>query len=168
LLAPVGRLRGRAWRQTALRVPACLPPVQPAPHPGRYHAAGDPWPLYAALDRDTMWDEWRRATDAAIAPTDDERWVCTLDVDLAVLDLRDAATRSALGVTLDELVGPWSPERPNRAARRVARAARELGVDGLVVPSAARAGGWNLAVLPEAFDRVRMVARRRSEPAAGS
>jgi RES domain-containing protein len=145
-------------------VPACLPPVQPAPHPGRYHAAGDPWPLYAALDRDTMWAEWRGATEAAIAPGDDERWVCTLDVDLATLDLRDPATRAALGVTLEQLTGPWSPELPNSAARRVTLAAHELGADAVVVPSAARAGGWNLAVLPAAFGRVRLVTRRRSRP----
>ncbi|HEX5579208.1 MAG TPA: hypothetical protein VFY43_06050, partial [Candidatus Limnocylindria bacterium] len=81
-------LREAATRR-ALRVPGCLPPEQPAPHPGRYHRAGDPWPLYAALDRDTMWAEWRHATDPPPRPDDDPRWVCALEADLMVLDLRD-------------------------------------------------------------------------------
>lgn len=109
-----------------------------------------------------MWAEWRHATDAAIRPEDDPRWVCALDVDLAVLDLRDAATRRALGVTLRQLTGAWTPERPNRATLRVARAARSLGVDAIIVPSAAREGGWNLAIFPVAFPAVRLVSRRTS------
>lgn len=145
-------------------MPACLPPLQPAPHAGRYHRPGDPWPLYAALDRETMWAEWAHATADAVAAEDDPRWVCGLDVDLRVLDLRDPATRRALRVSQAQLVGDWAPDAPNAAAMRVARAARELGVDGMVVPSAARDGGWNLAVLPHAFDRVRMTRRRRETP----
>lgn len=87
-----------------------------------------------------------------------------MDVDLAVLDLRDAATRRAIGVTMDELVADWSPDDPNPAAMRVAAAARRLGVDGMVVPSAARSDGWNLAVLPQAFAGVHLASRRRSTP----
>ena len=162
----MSRLRGRVWRQTSINVPGCYPPLQPAPHAGRYHAVGDPWPLYAALDKATMWAEWARATGGEVAPEDDPRWVCALDVDLAVLDLRDAATRRALGVSLDELAGDWTPDTPNPAAVRVAAAARRLGVDGMIVPSAARDGGWNLAVLPPAFDRVRLARRRRGQAPA--
>lgn len=111
-----------------------------------------------------MWSEWSHATGGAVAPADDPRWVCSLDVDLAVLDLRDPATRRALGVTEPQLVGAWRPEAPNAVTLRVAAVARELGVDGMVVPSAARAGGWNLAVLPHAFDRVELARRRREQP----
>jgi RES domain-containing protein len=138
--------------------------MQPAPHAGRYHRAGDPWPLYAALDRDTMWAEWTHATGGAIAPEDDPRWVCTLDVDLRVLDLRDPAARRALRVSEAQLTGEWAPDAANSATLRVAAAARDLGVDALVVPSAARDGGWNLVVLPVAFDRVRLTRRRREVP----
>ena len=34
--------------------------------------------------------------------------------------------------------------------------ADELGVDGLIVPSAARDGAWNLVVLPSGFARLRI------------
>jgi RES domain-containing protein len=166
-LAPVGHFHGRAWRQTALRVPGCLPPEQPAPHAGRYHRPGDPWPLYASLDRATMWAELAHATDGAVPPPENPRWVCSLDVDLRVLDLRDAATRRALRTSLAALTAPWSPDAPNRAAQRAMRAARSIGVDGLIVPSAAQPGGWNLVVLPPAFDRVRLRSRRRQAAPAG-
>jgi RES domain-containing protein len=148
-------------------VPGCLPPLQPAPHAGRYHRPGDPWPLYASLDRDTMWAEWRHATDGAIRPEDDPRWVCALELDLRVLDLRDPATRRALRVGERQLTAAWAPDDPNQAALRVMRAARELGVDAVVVPSAARRDGWNVAVLPGAFERVRLVRRRREAPPGG-
>jgi hypothetical protein len=111
-----------------------------------------------------MWAEWRHATDGAVDPADDPRWACALDLDLRVLDLRDVATRRALGVSERQLTGPWAPDAPNRAALRVMRAAQELGVDGIVVPSAAHTGGWNVAVLPGAFERVRLVRRRRERP----
>lgn len=145
-------------------MPGCLPPRQSAPHAGRFHQPGDPWPLYASLDRDTMWAEWRHATDGAVDPRDDERWACAIDLDLRVLDFRDATTRRALRVSERQLTAGWAPDAPNRHALRVMRAARELGVDGIVVPSAAREGGWNVAVLPDAFDRVHLARRRREVP----
>lgn len=113
-----------------------------------------------------MWAEWSHATGGAIAPDDDSRWVCVLDLDLDVLDLRDPATRRALRVSERQLTGAWAPDAPNAATTRVMRVARDLGVDGVVVPSAARAGGWNVAVLPAAFERVGLARRRREIPLA--
>ena len=78
---------------------------------------------------------------------------------------RSEATRKALGVTLDQLTGEWSPDAPNAVCLNVARAARDAGAEGFVVPSAARAGGWNVAVLPSAFDRVIVMRQVRSHPA---
>jgi hypothetical protein len=138
-----------------------MPPTQPAPHAARYHQPGDPWPLYASLDKQTMWAEWAHATDGQVPPQEDPRWVCALDVDLRVLDLRDPATRRALRAGIRALRGPWSPDQPNPTTLRVARAARDLGVDGMIVPSAARADGWNLVVLPVAFESVSLRRRRR-------
>jgi len=111
-----------------------------------------------------MWSERSRATDADVPPDEDPRWVCTFEADVTVLDLRDPAACRALRVTLGQLTGRWSPDAPNAATLRVASAARRLGVDGMVVPSAARRGGWNLAVLPTGFERLRLVRRRRETP----
>ena len=149
-------------------MPGCLPPKQPAPHAGRFYEPGDPWPLYASLDRDTMWAEWSRATSGRVAPEAEQRAVCALDLDLRVLDLRSVATRHALGVTLEQLTAEWAPDAPNRACLAVARAARDAGADGFVVPSAARDGGWNVAVLPGAFDRILVARRRRLRASSGA
>jgi RES domain-containing protein len=111
-----------------------------------------------------MWAEWSRATAGGIAAGSEQRTECTLDLDLRVLDMRSAATREAIGVTLDDLTGAWSPEMANPSCLAVARAARDAGADAFVVPSAARPGGWNVAVLPTAFDAVRVIRRRRARP----
>ncbi len=111
-----------------------------------------------------MWAEWTRATGGAVPPEDDPRWVCDLELDLQVLDLRSAGTRRALSVRMSELTAPWDPERPNPDCLRVAAAAAALGVDGFVIPSAARRGGWNVAVLPGSFGRVRVARRHRETP----
>jgi RES domain-containing protein len=111
-----------------------------------------------------MWEELAHASKAAVPGEENPRWLCSLEVDLRVLDLRDAATRRALRTSIAALTGPWSPERPNAAALRAVRSAARLGVDGLIVPSAARPGGWNLVVLPSGFGRVRLRNRRRQQP----
>jgi hypothetical protein len=146
-------------------VPACVPPAETAPHAGRYHGPGDPWPLYGALDETTIWAEWAHATGGAVRPADDPRWRCVFEADLAVLDLRDEGTRAALGVSLDDLVAPWSPDRPNRACRRVLAAALAARADAIIVPSAAHANGWSIDVLPGAFGRLRLLSRDEVTPA---
>jgi hypothetical protein len=108
-----------------------------------------------------MWAEWRHATDGQVPPEEDPRWVCALDGDLRVLDLRDPATRRALRAPVAALSGAWTPDRSNATALRVAAAARRLGVDGLIVPSAARDDGWNAVIFPPAFDAVTLRRRRR-------
>lgn len=98
-------------------------------------------------------------------PEDDPRWCCSFEADLSVLDLRDDATQAVLGVTLVDLVVPWSPDLPNRACRRVMEAALAAGADAIIVPSAALPGGWSIDVLPGAFERLRLVARQLVTPA---
>jgi len=111
-----------------------------------------------------MWAEWEHATDGAVPPEADPRWVCVFEADLQALDLRDAATRRALRVGLAALTADWSPDRPNPATLRVAAAATRLGVDALIVPSAARSDGWNAVILPPGFHTVRLLTRRREVP----
>jgi hypothetical protein len=52
-----------------------------------------------------------------------------------------------------------------RACHALARRALELGADGLVVPSAARDGGWNLVVFPRGFAAVRATGSTVRNPA---
>ena len=124
-----------------------MPPDRPAPTAGRYHRPGDAWPLYASLETATVWAEWSAATSGAIDPRDERRRLWPIDVaDLPVLDLRRPQARAALGVSAAELTGP------RHAAQAVAGRARELGALGMIVPSAARDGAWNIVVFPDGFD----------------
>ena len=75
-----------------------------------------------------------------------------------VVDLRRPETREQLGVGLDALSGP------RRAAQDLAARARELGADGLILPSAARGGTWNLVVFPSAFSKVRVIGSTATRP----
>lgn len=79
--------------------------------------------------------------------------------DLPVLDLREPSVREALGIDLDDLTGPRA------RAQAVAARVRDLGAEGLVVPSAAWPGHWNLVVFPAGFGRVRPVRSRVVNPA---
>ena len=105
-----------------------------------------------------MWAEWAHASDAPRRPDDDPRWVCELEADLTVLDLREPATRRALRVGLsgpDGSVVAGRPEsrRPARGPgrRRAGRGRRQS------CPAPPPKSGWNLVVLPRAFERVRML-----------
>jgi hypothetical protein len=61
-------------------------------------------------------------------------------------------------VSLAQLTGARS------RAHGMAKKARDLGADGLVVPSAARDGAWNLVVFPSGFDRMRVAGSRAMHP----
>jgi RES domain-containing protein len=77
---------------------------------------------------------------------------------LAVVDLRRPGVADELSVTERQLTGVRSK------AHGLAARARELGADGLIVPSAARTGAWNLVVFPSGFDRVRVAGSRAMHP----
>jgi RES domain-containing protein len=51
-----------------------------------------------------------------------------------LLDLRVSEHREAVGLDLDALSGPWAP------CQRVARAAHQLGMHGVIAPAATRMG----------------------------
>jgi RES domain-containing protein len=145
-------------RQTGLDTPA-FPPDRPAPGEARCHRAGDPWPLYASLDAETAWAEWSAATRGQIEPSDERRRLWRLDVtNLEVIDLRRPQARRALGADLVELTGPRS------RAQALARRARELGAEGMVLPSAAFPNHWNLVVFPAAFGKVRVAGSTATHP----
>ena len=146
-------------RQTGVDTPA-LPPDLPSPIEGRYHRPGDAWPLYASLDASTAWAEWQAASGGAVDPAVERRRMWRLEVtDLPVLDLRDPEVRAALGVHLAQLV------RGRSTSQRLARTARGIGARGMVVPSAAHDGAWNLVVFPSGFEAVRTAGSTVRTPA---
>ncbi len=75
-----------------------------------------------------------------------------------MLDLRDAATRTALGVRLEDLTG----ERA--MAQAVAPRAQASGAHGMIVPSAARPDAWNLVIFPAGFPKVTVGRGRAVRP----
>ena len=96
-----------------------------------------------------MWAEWSAATGGAIDPATERRRLWRMAVDrLRVLDLRRPAVRDELGVEIGELTGP------RHAAQALAAKARELDAEGMIVPSAAHPGRWNVMVFPSAFEKV--------------
>jgi hypothetical protein len=74
------------------------------------------------------------------------------------VDLRRAEARTELGVELEQLTGARA------RAHGLARRARDLGADGMIVPSAALPGAWNLVVFPAGFGRVRATGSRAVRP----
>lgn len=107
-----------------------------------------------------MWAEWNAATRGAIDPSTERRRLWRIDVDgLRVVDLRRPAVRDELRVELADLTGPRG------AAHALSTRARSLGADGIIVPSAARAGEWNLVVFPSAFGRLTVDGSTTTRPA---
>ncbi len=145
-------------RQTGLDTPA-FPPDRPAPTEGRYHQPGEAWPLYASLEPATVWAEWSAATRGAIDPASERRRLWRLDANaLAVVDLRRPDVAVELGVKLEDLTGARS------RAQALATRARKAGAQGMIVPSAAQSGAWNLVVFPDGFSQVKAAGSRVTNP----
>jgi RES domain-containing protein len=115
--------------------------------------------MYASLEPATAWAEWAAATSGAIDPSAERRRLWRVDVDeLAVVDLRRPGLADELGVSERQLTGPRS------RAHGFAAQARTLGAEGMIVPSAARDGAWNLVVFPSGYSRLRVAGSRAMHP----
>lgn len=83
-------------------------------------------------------EAYRRLVDPAEGMRGDlvgPRVLLTVEVDVdELLDLRDPAHLAALGLDDDALRGPWPP------CVRVARAAHQLGLNGILAPAATELG----------------------------
>jgi RES domain-containing protein len=107
-------------------------------HGGRWNPPDSFPTLYTALTRETMLDELERAarrqalTVADLLPRVEVRYTVTLR---RVLDLRDAETRARVGLTETDLTADdWT------ACQVVGDAAHQVGLEGIIAPSAASAG----------------------------
>lgn len=76
-----------------------------------------------------------------------------------MLDLRRADVRAMLGVELGELTGPRGRAQP------LAGRARAIGAEGMIVPSAAHDGHWNLVIFPGGLGRITRRTSRAQHPA---
>jgi RES domain-containing protein len=115
--------------------------------------------MYASLDPATVWAEWEAGTRGAIDPSQEHRRLWKVEVrSLPVVDLRREDVVTELGISLEALTGPRA------RAHDLAARARSLGANGMVVPSAARDGGWNLVVFPDGFASVRTSGSRAMHP----
>ncbi len=77
---------------------------------------------------------------------------------LPVVDLRRPGLVDELEIDLEQLTGPRT------RAHDFAERARGLGAAGMVVPSAARGGAWNLVVFPSGFSALRTAGSRAMNP----
>jgi RES domain-containing protein len=78
--------------------------------------------------------------------------------DLRVIDLRRPAVRAELDVELAELTGARS------GAQALTVRALALGAEGIIAPSAAHEGHWNLVVFPSAFAKLRVAGSTATRP----
>lgn len=93
-------------------------------------------------------------------PADERRRLWRIDVtNLPVLDLRRAEARAALGVELADLIGP------REACQALAQPAQQLGARGMIVPSAAHDGAWNLVVFPSGLGAIKPAGSTVRNPA---
>jgi RES domain len=95
--------------------------------------------LYLARPRESVVVEaYRHLVDDIEGMTGDlvaPRRLLTCNVAVSnVLDLRDPGGRDAVGLTAEELTGPWDP------CQRIGQAAHQLGLHGVIAPAATHLG----------------------------
>jgi RES domain-containing protein len=111
--------------------------------------------VYASLDPHTALDEVLAHFRHYGIPVESAMPRITVSVRVwvtRVLDLTDGATRSALRVSAQRMLSePWREEQAagrEALTQALGRLAHELGLEGILVPSAARRGGMNLILFP--------------------
>jgi RES domain-containing protein len=132
-----------------------FPPSRLADGPARYHAKGDPWPMYCALSEAAARAEARVRS----GPIDERRCKHVLSIiDLVVIDLREPDTVAYLEIDLRDLV------REQDSARPLASRAIALGAEGMVVPCAPEDGEWNLVIFSTGFWTVTQTSEEGWQP----
>ena len=106
---------------------------------GRFHALGEAQCLYCSLEEQTAKREWERHARVPCMGAE-VRVTCLMFLG-RVLNLFDAGGLRALRISEKDLTSD-----DVTLCREVARLAVALGVDGMLVPSAARRGSANLVI----------------------
>lgn len=128
----------------------------------RWQREGDAAALHASDTPETAWAEWAKVAAGTVDARYVRRRFGALRVGVAAVDLRDPHVQRALGVSSDDLVA-----EDVDVCRGIAQAARALGVEALLAPSAARCGGTTLVVLPAGLVTVRVIDEAVVAPPAG-
>lgn len=153
---PLRQLRGTYWRQTSpRRQPLALAPF--APRAGRWHAAGDPWPAYAASSQMAAMLELTRVVvpEAGVEPPLPRRRLSELYLDLPVVDLANPLALDQLQLSRDDLTRGFDASRETSICRELAAEVRARSdAHGLLVPSAARPGADVVVIFPSGFPHV--------------
>lgn len=112
---------------------------------GRFHHDSQ-----AALYVSSSPDWAYKAIEAYLKPDDPPRAVVPVEIDSArVVDLRDAAMCSAIGIEPADAAVPWLPERAdNRPATtwRTSDASRQIGADGMIYTARSMPARWHLVM----------------------
>ena len=122
---------------------------------GRYNKKGAFEILYAAADLETALLETGavlRAPDGTLISVRRQPIVTiTIDIELQnVVDLRDAAIRTQLGLSEGDLYVPWRDlvaDGKSPVTQRIGNIARAAAIEALVVPSDKNRGKANLAII---------------------
>jgi RES domain-containing protein len=156
---PLRLLNGAYHRQTdPKRQPFDLLPI--APHGGRWHSAGDPWPAYASSTPEAAMFELLRGFDrerSAPPPLPTRRMSELFVDDLPVVDLANELALEHVGLRREELVEGYDLGPETEHCRAIAAEVRRRpAVLGLLVPSAALPGADVLVIHPAGFRRVQV------------
>jgi RES domain-containing protein len=135
---------------------------------GRYNAAAT-FQIYYVTEKPDVTLYETRIIDAALPPHPVRPTILfTVEANLQhVVDLTDAATCAALGVTTAELLVNWKEELLAGnvpITQDVGAGAREADIEALIVPSARVDGAKNLAII---VDRLRAGSSLKIDPKDG-
>jgi hypothetical protein len=125
-----------------------------APWGSRYHGLGEPQVLYTALAQpDAKLEHERVLKRHSVSTANITVVLFSMKFSGRVLNIADKDGQQRLQISTDELV-----DDDVELCNEVARFARTLEVDGILVPSAARLGATNLVVMHDSVPRtVRLV-----------
>ncbi len=125
------------YRATSPRVHPTHDLVEQAYRAGRYHEARSPQPFYAAATEEGVWAEVEKHATAPVASVR----MTHVRVSANLLDALSRDGLAALAITRRDLT-----RKGTRRCIELAQLAREVGSQGLLVPSAALSGGTNVVI----------------------